>query len=90
MKAFETFVDGFSHDGFKMSFKNGFTISVQFSETHRCDEGKTTAEVAIWDAENNWYLYQDGEWFKLRQYEDVMSYQTAEQVANLIQQTSIK
>lgn len=89
-KAFKTFVDDYSHDGFSMSFKNGFTISVQFSKHHRCDAGNTTAEVAIWDKENNWYLYDEGTWYKLPQYAEVMSYQTAEQVADLIKQTSIK
>ena len=89
-KAFKTFVDDYSHDGFSMSFDNGFTISVQFSKYHRCDAGNTTAEVAIWDKEDNWYLYNEGVWCKLTQYAEVMSYQTAEQVANLIKQTSIK
>jgi hypothetical protein len=90
MKAFETFVDNYSHNGFSMSFENGFTISVQFSKYHRCDAGNTTAEVAIWDKDNNWYLFSDGTWQKMPQYAEVMSYQTANEVANLIKQTSIK
>lgn len=89
-KAFKTFVDDYSHDGFSMSFENGFTISVQFSKHHRCDAGNTTAEVAIWDKEDNWYLYDEGTWYKLPQYAEVMSYQTAEQVAHLIERTSKK
>ena len=90
MKAFETFVDDYMHNGFKMSFENGFTISVQFHASHRCDGGNTTAEVAIWDNDNNWYLFSDGTWQKMPAYTEVMSYQTSEQVANLIKQTSIK
>lgn len=90
MKAFKTFVDDQSHDGFSMSFKNGFTISVQFSEHHRCDAGNTTAEVAIWDKENNWYLYDEGTWEKVIEGGVVMNYQTAEQVAHLIEIISKK
>lgn len=89
-KAFKTFVDDYSHDGFSMSFKNGFTISVQFSEHHRCDAGNTTAEVAIWDKDNNWYLCEEGTWEKVIEGGVVMNYQTAEQVAHLIEIISKK
>jgi len=33
------------HNGFSMTFENGYTISVQFSKVNYSD-GKTTAEVA--------------------------------------------
>ena len=86
MKAFETFVEGF-----KMSFENGFTISVQFSNHHWCDGSQTTAEVTIWDAYYHWHIdEEDGNWLKPCSYGLVMHYQTAEQVANLIQLTRIK
>ena len=41
------------HHGFQMDFANGCTISVQFSKGNYCDQGETTAEVAVFDKDNN-------------------------------------
>ena len=45
------------HNGFHITFKNGYTMSVQFSKNNYSDGGETTAEIAAWSP--------DGEWMKL-------------------------
>ena len=47
-----------SWDGFTYVFSNGWSVSVQQSENHYCKVGKT-AEVAIFDPEDNWYVYDE-------------------------------
>ena len=62
--------------GFAMTFKNGWTISVQWGVGNYCDAGSAkaakdydeptkreswtseTAEIAIWDKDNNWYNFE--------------------------------
>ena len=44
-------------NGFHITFKNGYTISVQFGKGNYSDKGETTAEIAAWGP--------DGEWMKL-------------------------
>jgi len=55
---------GFSKDyvdqGFCLTFANDIYVSVRFGTGHYCDQGKTTAEVAVIDKDNNWYIYNDG------------------------------
>lgn len=66
----------FNH-GFHMAFKNGLTISVQWSSGNYCsrksfdrshrDDLKNSitespdAEIAIWDTHNNWYQFGPNE-----------------------------
>ena len=45
-------------NGFAFEFSNGWSISIQQSENHYCTVGKT-AEVAIFDENDNWYGYDD-------------------------------
>ena len=77
--------------GFHMTFKNGFTISVQFGTSSYCSRrnysselfpemkmewvGSPDAEIAIWDA--------DGEWFSFG-YDNVKGYCSADEVATWI------
>ena len=65
------------YNGFTLSFENGNTISVQFSQFNYSD-GETTAEVAAWDADGEWISLGDGQG-------DVVGWQTTNQVADLIQ-----
>ena len=86
-KAFTTHVDKeINHDGFHMTFANDCTISVMFGKHTYSDEGETTAEVAAWNnTKGNWMLYQDEGWIELGYQEtEIMSRQTADEVANLI------
>ena len=89
-KAFETQVDKeINHNGFKMTFSNGCSISVIFGKHTYSDEGKTTAEVAAWNSDNNWMLFQEDrlpfdQWIILEDGVEVMPRQTADEVANLI------
>ena len=86
-KAFKTHVDQeLNIDGFKMTFSNGCAISVVFGKYTFSDGGETTAEVAAWNnTSGNWMLYQDEGWIELGYQEvEVMSRQSAEEVANLI------
>lgn len=75
--------------GFSMTFENGWTISVQFHAFAYCErkqipanweEDKNPAEspdaeIAIWDAEGNWYDFGSDE---------VLGYQTPDEVADWI------
>ena len=73
------------HHGFQMTFQNGCTISVQFNGRNYCDEGKTTAEVAAWNSDGEWMVYDDNKWVVLIGGEtDVMSHQTPDDVSKLI------
>jgi|TARA_Y100000296_G_scaffold20461_1_gene24266 hypothetical protein len=45
-------------NGFNFMFSNGWSISIQQSENHNCNVGKS-AEVAIFDDKENWYGYDD-------------------------------
>ena len=90
-KAFETKVDKeINHDGFKMTFSNGCTISVIFGKYTFSDNGETTAEVAAWNnANGKWMIFQEDrlpfdQWIELDNETEVMARQTAEEVANLI------
>ena len=48
-----------SWPGFMFTFPNQWSVSVQWGSGHYCDQGRTTAEVAIWDAEGDWYYHND-------------------------------
>ena len=85
MKAFKTVVNNaMNHEGFKMTFANGNTISVMFGPYTYSDSGKTTAEVAAWNEEGYWMLFQDGKWIVVAAGSEVMPRQTAREVANLM------
>jgi len=73
------------HHGFQMTFENQFTISVQFSKHNYSDQGKTTAEVAAWDNEGNWFYFGDYGWNIIENRDtEVMSHQTTDDVARMI------
>ncbi len=73
------------HHGFQMTFANGCTISIQFSKYNYSDQGKTTAEVAAWNHNGEWMIYDDNKWVVLSNGDtDVISYQTTDDVAILI------
>ena len=73
------------HHGFQMDFANGCTISVQFKKGNYCDQGETTAEVAAWNGDGDWMIWEDGNWVVLPdKYSDVMSHQTTDDVVMLI------
>lgn len=54
--------------GIQITFKNGWTISIQFSDSHYCNNKKTSqsitesesAEIAIWDKNEEYYKFSDG------------------------------
>ena len=52
--------------GFRITFPNQMTVSVAWSKDHRCDNGQTSAEVAVWDKDNVRYEHGDdgGLWRK--------------------------
>lgn len=90
-KAFTTHVDKeMNRDGFQMTFRNGCIISVIFGKHTYSDGGETTAEVAAWNSDGNWMLFQEDrlpfdQWIVLPENEvEVMPRQTADEVANLI------
>ena len=73
------------HHGFQMTFENQFTISVQFSKHNYSDQGKTTAEVAAWNSNSDWFYFDDNKWNIIENKDtDVMSHQTTDDVARMI------
>jgi len=76
--------------GFQMTFANGYTISVQFGNGNYCDNHdygeivsfeqpvppSRNAEVAVWD--------KDGHWVQLSGHDDVIGYQTPDDIAAII------
>ena len=73
------------HHGFQMTFANGCTISVQFAKGSYCDLGETTAEVAAWNSNKDWMIWNGDNWVVLTNGDsDVMSHQTTDDVAMLI------
>ncbi len=83
-KAFRTTTELGYHDGFQMTFENGCTISVQFSKHTYSDGGETTAEVAAWDNQRNWLMFDEDKWTEIENGSDVMARQSASDVAKLI------
>ena len=66
--------------GFQITFANGYTVSVQFGHGNYCDNrygkdgaGSANAEVAA-------FKTYGGEWVKLSDHDDVIGYQTPDQV----------
>jgi hypothetical protein len=66
--------------GFHLEFENGITISVQIGAGNYCDNyneefgfeksarkvSSSDAEIAIWDRENNWFVFDGGDTVKGR------------------------
>jgi hypothetical protein len=48
-------------EGFTLTFDNGVFASVKFGFGSYSDQGETTAEVAIIDSEDNWYIFNGKE-----------------------------
>ena len=88
-KAFSTHVNKeIDHDGFHMTFANGCTISIMFGKYSYSDQGETTAEVAVWDKDGNWYLLNEEDnhmsLLKVPEYSDVMGHCTSNMVAHIM------
>jgi hypothetical protein len=64
------------NNGFHMVFKNGYTMSVQFSKTNYSDGGVTTAEIAAWGP--------DGQWLKLSDHDDVRGWCSPDEVLEVM------
>jgi hypothetical protein len=64
------------HNGFHITFKNGYTMSVQFSKTNYSDGGETTAEIAAWGP--------DGKWMKLSEHDDVRGWCSPDEVLEVM------
>ena len=81
--------------GFSMTFENGLTISVQFGHGNYCSNHNNlklfgnelkqqlvesnTAEIAIWDKNNNWFNFG---------HDQVKGWCSANEVAEWIRKTS--
>ena len=76
--------------GFTITFKNGITVSVQWGDVNYCDQGVSTAEVAVWhDDDNTWFIFDNEDKLSLvEDGSDVMTRCTPEEVANIINQAS--
>ena len=65
-----------SEKGFHIKLKNGYNVSVQWKEGNYCHEDGSTAEVAVWDA--------DGKWEKLSENDDVVGWQSGDEILHII------
>jgi hypothetical protein len=70
------------NNGFHMVFKNGYTMSVQFSKTNYSDGGVTTAEIAAWGP--------DGQWLKLSEHDDVRGWCSPDEVLEVMNMVASK
>jgi hypothetical protein len=69
--------------GFQVTFSNGYTLSVSFSEHSYSDQGESTAEVAAWHyGEDHWLAFEEEAWVTVPEgHPVVLGNQTPEQVA---------
>lgn len=70
------------HNGFHMTFKNGYTMSVQFGKTNYSDGGVTTAEIAAWGP--------DGQWLSLGEGDDVRGWCSPDEVLEIMNMVASK
>jgi len=70
------------HNGFHMTFKNGYTMSVQFGKGNYSDGGETTAEIAAWGP--------DRKWVKLSEHDDVRGWCSPDEVLEVMNQIANK
>lgn len=75
-----TAINNESHSGYQITFANGCKISVQFGRGSYSDKGISTAEVAVWNAEGLWMIWEGDSWIVLED-TDVMPRCTPEDVA---------
>ena len=88
-KAFSTHVEKeLNHDGFHMTFDNGATVSVMFGKHTYSDQGETTAEVAVWDKDGDWYILNEEDnhnsLIKVNSGSDVIGHCTSNMVAHIM------
>ena len=88
-KAFSTHVNKeIDHEGFHMTFDNGCTVSVMFGKRNYSDSGETTAEVAVWDNNGDWYILNEDDnhnsLIKVLDGTDVIGYCTSNLVASIM------
>jgi hypothetical protein len=69
------------NSGFHMTFQNEWTVSVQWGEFNYSDAGKTTAEIAAWDKDENWHYFG---------MDTVNGYVSANEVADFISMIAAK
>ena len=74
--------------GFNVTFPNDWEVSVRWGEGHHCDGGKTTVEVAIFDADDNWYTLENSDKLTKAPNTDVMCYVTPEVLLNILQEVA--
>ena len=74
--------------GFNVMFPNEWEVSVRWGEGHSCDGGKTTVEVAIFDADDNWYTLENSDKLTKAPNTDVMCYVTPEVLLNILRKVS--
>jgi hypothetical protein len=73
--------------GFWLTFPNDLQISVQFGTGNYCDQGSTTAEVAIINtATGKWYLYDSDTHIitELQEGTEVHSHVTVEELVDIM------
>tara|TARA_R110002020_G_scaffold470874_1_gene697120 strand:- start:63 stop:374 length:312 start_codon:yes stop_codon:yes gene_type:complete len=66
--------------GFCITFENGWAISIQWHRGAYCDHKNGNAEVAVFDPSE--------EFFPLTFHDDVLGWQTPDEIAELISQVS--
>jgi hypothetical protein len=81
-----------SSGGFFMTFANGYTVSVQFSEYNYSDSGQTDAEVAVWHNSGDQNFIEPKEWksVSIDNGDQVAGYLSPEDVAKIIHEFSTK
>ena len=70
--------------GIQITLSNGVLVSVIFGLGSYSDQGETTAEVAVIDRKQNWYVYANGELVPCPNGSDVNSYIKPDQLVDIM------
>jgi hypothetical protein len=82
----ETMISGtdYGTKGLQIRLSNQVLVSVIFGLGSYSDQGETTAEVAVIDRENNWYIFANGELVPSPGGSDVNSYIRPDQLVDIM------
>ena len=72
------------NQGFNLTFDNGVYVSVKFGTGTYSDEGKTTAEIAVIDSDENWYVFNGKELEKFSEGSEVNARMTTNDLVEIL------
>ena len=70
--------------GIQIRLSNGVLVSIIFGFGSYSNQGETTAEVAVIDREDNWYVFANGELVPCSNGSDVNSYIKPDELVDIM------